>query len=68
MSLSLIMAGGGRQFVAMLSGRLNAAVARRGNVARAPNVMVVATANTPAGGIYVAATAKGNTTSPSGKR
>jgi hypothetical protein len=62
------MAGDGRQFVAMLSGRTNAAVARRGNIARAPNVMAVAMANMLAGGIYVAATAKGNTTSPSGKK
>jgi hypothetical protein len=44
------------------AGRLNAAVARRRNAARVPNVMVVAMTNTLAGGIYVVATSKGNMT------
>jgi flagella basal body P-ring formation protein FlgA len=47
----------------MLTRRLNAAVARRGNAARSTStVTVIAMTNTLAGGIYVVASSKGNMT------
>jgi hypothetical protein len=56
------MAGDGRQFVAMLNGRLNAAAARRGNAARTTNIVVAGMSNARAGDIHVVATSKGNMT------